>query len=228
MQTPHLQFARVATLDEHVQAWRRYSNQLGVERALPGAHFIYDLPTADDEKLNQEMRADHHHLNSVLEADADSRWEPLDILVEMKLPDFMGQTIAKAMNHIQRFAAGNPIVSSKGYVDSSSKTLITSLKYIEHPALRQYFLWEKLLWEMLFGGWRAWNSSAPRESNDLEKCYQVLGVEPGCSDAELKTAYKRLMRETHPDTHPGDKAAEARNKEINAAHDTIRAARGLK
>jgi len=48
--------------------------------------------------------------------------------------------------------------------------------------------------------------------------YEVLGVQKGATDAELKKAYRRLAKENHPDLHPDDKEAEARLKEINEAY----------
>ena len=51
--------------------------------------------------------------------------------------------------------------------------------------------------------------------------YQVLGVSPNASDDEVKQAYRKLAKKYHPDANPGDKIAEQRMKEINAAYDQI-------
>jgi DnaJ-class molecular chaperone len=51
--------------------------------------------------------------------------------------------------------------------------------------------------------------------------YEVLGVGRGASNDEIKKAYRRLARKYHPDLHPGDKAAEAKFKELSAAHDVL-------
>ena len=48
--------------------------------------------------------------------------------------------------------------------------------------------------------------------------YEVLGVNKGVSDEELKKAYRKMAKQYHPDLHPGDKDAEAKFKECNAAY----------
>src|SRR5436305_855310 len=47
--------------------------------------------------------------------------------------------------------------------------------------------------------------------------YKTLGVEKKASEKEIKSAYRKLARKYHPDVNPGDKAAEARFREINEA-----------
>jgi len=51
--------------------------------------------------------------------------------------------------------------------------------------------------------------------------YAVLGVSKDVSDAELKKVYRKLARQFHPDSNPGDAKAEARFKEISEAYTVL-------
>ena len=51
--------------------------------------------------------------------------------------------------------------------------------------------------------------------------YQILGVPRDASDKDISSAYRRLARQYHPDVTGGDKRAEDRFKEVNAAHDVL-------
>jgi molecular chaperone DnaJ len=51
--------------------------------------------------------------------------------------------------------------------------------------------------------------------------YDLLGLKKDASDKEIKQSYRRLARKYHPDVNPGDKAAEAKFKEINAAYEVL-------
>lgn len=51
--------------------------------------------------------------------------------------------------------------------------------------------------------------------------YEILGVERGVSDADLKKAYRRLAMKYHPDRNPDDKEAEGRFKEAKEAYEVL-------
>ena len=51
--------------------------------------------------------------------------------------------------------------------------------------------------------------------------YEALGVARNASEADIKKAYRRLAMKHHPDRNPGDKAAEAKFKEIQQAYESV-------
>ena len=51
--------------------------------------------------------------------------------------------------------------------------------------------------------------------------YRVLGVGKDASDAEIKRAFRKKARQFHPDRNPDDAGAEAKFKQVQAAHDKI-------
>jgi molecular chaperone DnaJ len=56
-----------------------------------------------------------------------------------------------------------------------------------------------------------------------KRCYyEVLGVQRASSEGELKSAFRKLAMECHPDRNPNDETAEARFKEVNEAYDVLK------
>ncbi len=56
---------------------------------------------------------------------------------------------------------------------------------------------------------------------DERDYYEVLGVQKGASEDEIKKAFKKQARKYHPDLHPDDKECEEKFKELNKAYDVL-------
>src|SRR5689334_6002780 len=51
--------------------------------------------------------------------------------------------------------------------------------------------------------------------------YQILGVSKGASEAEIKSAYRKLAKKHHPDANKHDPKAASRFAEVNAAYEIV-------
>ncbi len=56
---------------------------------------------------------------------------------------------------------------------------------------------------------------------DKRDYYEVLGLQKGASEDEIKKAYRRLAKTCHPDLHPNDKECEAKFKELGEAYEVL-------
>ena len=56
---------------------------------------------------------------------------------------------------------------------------------------------------------------------DKRDYYEVLGINKGATDDEIKKAYRQSAKKYHPDLHPGDAEAEAKFKEVNEAYEVL-------
>lgn len=56
---------------------------------------------------------------------------------------------------------------------------------------------------------------------DKRDYYEVLGLQKGASEADIKKAFRKMALKYHPDKNPGDKTAEEKFKEVNEAYSIL-------
>ena len=74
------------------------------------------------------------------------------------------------------------------------------------------------------GHWQWGGPGDGTRSRDEMRALSVLGLDSDAEYREIRTAYRRLAKEHHPDLKQGDKEAEQRFREIQAAYDVLKSA----
>lgn len=62
---------------------------------------------------------------------------------------------------------------------------------------------------------------AGRLQPDVPDHYSALGLDPRATTAEIRAAYRLLVKQHHPDVNPGSEGAAARIQQLNAAHEIL-------
>lgn len=127
-------------------------------------------------------------------------------------------------------------VAADGRVHPAEHALLLRVAARLRLSPRQVAELEALL-RMMAAGAAAGTGSrpdGPTPPQALEDAYAILGLSPEATDSEAKQAYRKLMKESHPDRIAAKglpesmrDLAEGRAREINAAYDLIKKARGL-
>jgi curved DNA-binding protein CbpA len=58
-------------------------------------------------------------------------------------------------------------------------------------------------------------------SNGFLDYYEVLGVAPSATEEEIKTAYRRAVKRTHPDSNAGDTSKVEEYRQVNEAYEVL-------
>lgn len=128
------------------------------------------------------------------------------------------------------------VAMADGNIDAAEKSALQAIA--EQLGFSQ-FIFEQLLKmanaQQHFKGGHYQGGQRQQQASSADvviEAYQALGVEPSCTDAELKKAYRKLMSQYHPDKLAGQgvpeemiKVATERSQEIQAAYNIVKKAR---
>ena len=151
---------------------------------------------------------------------------PLDERLRLLASHVTGRgELARAFVQIQLQAA-----IGAGQIDAGKRQLlwrVASALDIDRPEVAQL--------EALVRAYQQRGARQPEKAANLDDAYRVLGVPATASNGEVKTAYRRLMNQYHPDKIvarglPQSMAgmAEQKTLEVRAAYEEIKATRGFK
>ena len=68
----------------------------------------------------------------------------------------------------------------------------------------------------------AWQWSADESDTPEARALNVLGLDEGATAHEIKSQFRKLAKENHPDRKPGDKEAEKRFREVRDAYEVLK------
>jgi len=80
-----------------------------------------------------------------------------------------------------------------------------------------YQQWQAAKGRKIGGGTTGWPGRRPSGAMSRDEAYEVLGLHPGASEADIRDAHRRLMRGAHPDAGGSDWLA----ARINQARDIL-------
>jgi DnaJ like chaperone protein len=222
--------------------WSSY-DAAGAQRAFFTATFsvMGHIAKADgrvSENEIQTVRAFMAHMN----LDTQQQHAAIELFNRGKEPDFnLDETLARFRAECRgRFDLLSMFVEFQLHVALADGPM--------HPAERQVFarmcavlgfsefqLRRLEAFILARRGFHGQGQAAPSRVDDLAAAYQTLGVAPSAKDAEVKTAYRRLMKENHPDKLVARglpeamlKLAEEKVQQINVAYEAIKESRGFK
>lgn len=153
------------------------------------------------------------------------RYPVSDRLAELKSRIARRGDLTRAFLEIQLQAA----IGSREFADAKRRTLwqVANDLGIGRVELAQI--------EALVRAHMGGSASGSGARIDLDEAYRVLGVEPTATDRDIKTAYRRLMNQHHPDKLVARglpesmvSLAEQKTHEIRAAYDRVKAHRDFK
>lgn len=236
--------------DKGLQGLGDYQAHVGDQERVQTAFFTASfavmghLAKVDGQVSKDEIRL-AEEVMARMRLDADMRRAAINLFNEGKAPDFdldavLDQFRAECHRRRHLLQMFIEIQLHAGYADGSLHA--EEARVLRHICARLGFSAQEFAHlealvraarEFAGAGAQGARPGAAPTRDRLAEAYRVLDVKPDAGDAEIKTAYRRLMNQHHPDKLvakglPEEMIALATEKtqEIKAAYETVRAARG--
>jgi DnaJ like chaperone protein len=199
------------------------------------------IAKADGRVSEHEIRA-ARAIMAQMNLSAEQQRAAIDLFNQGKQPDFQ---LDPVLIHFREQCGGYPALLrmflqiqlaaalADGVLHPAEQAIFTricALLGILPAELHQYEAFIRA--QQSFGGGRG---SARPQPDRLAAAYQTLGMQPTNSDEEIKRAYRRLMKENHPDRLVSRglpeamlKIAQEKTQQINIAYELIKNARNMK
>lgn len=125
---------------------------------------------------------------------------------------------------------------TEGLLSIKKRNIIQHLCDVLHLGAPNFAIWDFVYGQMFHGNFQQQYSGQPGHrpstASELKQSYAILEITPETEEADIKKAYRRLMKQHHPDTLHGlppemVKEANEKTQQIQKAYDTIKKSRGM-
>lgn len=199
------------------------------------------LAKADGHVSEEEIRAARSIMHQMQLHPEEVR-QAIDLFTRGKNPDF---AIDEQISRLRKACRGQRLLLrtfveiqmdmalSKGSIHAAERELLWRIAGQLNIGRVELAQMEAVLRARRRFGQAGTRAQAGRQ--ELDQAYKALGIEPSASDREVKTAYRRLMNQHHPDKLVAKglpdsmlEMAKERTREIRAAYDLIKKNRNIK